>query len=399
MGTVRVGLSWTAAALLALIIMSCGDDKGTGSKPRGTWQLMLGDQLGDVGVDIVRSNDNSYFVLGSWNAWTMDRQFGPADIYIIKIDGSGELLRSKRFGGDGADFGFSLAPAEDGGCVILAAGDNESSNYYQLLLRIEADGDSLWQRDFRISGELDDVTLAADGGYYIAGFDHLAPSASQAILGKVSITGSLLWWKTFGTDENDRAWTVAGTVDGGCYVGGYSGTEFLDVGHVPYVAKVDGQGGVLWQASDSAVGRGTIEGMLVMSNGSCIAVGNIDPPGADSADILLMEIDQLGIIRWEKIIHHDGFEYANNIAHILGQGFVIVGSTGWSLDEADLLLIKTDLEGNTIWSRTHGGSGFDSGYGVALADDGGFIVAGVTSLQGIEHGDVWILKVDANGRL
>ena len=62
-----------------------------------------------------------------------------------------------------------------------------------------------------------------------------------------------------------------------------------------------------------------------------------------------------------------------------------------------LLLLKVDLDGNQVWSKTYGGNGDDFGYSVIEENDGSFLVAGMTKSSGDLNGDAWLLKIDSNG--
>jgi hypothetical protein len=76
-------------------------------------------------------------------------------------------------------------------------------------------------------------------------------------------------------------------------------------------------------------------------------------------------------------------------------GYIIVGSTrSFGAGGSDVYLIKTDSCGNALWTKTYGGSGDDSGYGVQQTSDRGYIIAGSFDCG---DWDVWILKTDSLG--
>ncbi|MCK4303994.1 MAG: hypothetical protein KAY24_07130, partial [Candidatus Eisenbacteria sp.] len=63
----------------------------------------------------------------------------------------------------------------------------------------------------------------------------------------------------------------------------------------------------------------------------------------------------------------------------------------------DVWLIKTNGDGDSLWTRTFGGSGDDYGCSVRLTSDEGYVVAGYTESRGAGDDDVWLIRADSNG--
>jgi len=79
-------------------------------------------------------------------------------------------------------------------------------------------------------------------------------------------------------------------------------------------------------------------------------------------------------------------------------GCIIAGYTrSFGAGGSDVWLLRLDSVGNTLWSRTYGGSQDDEAYSVDLTFDGGYIVAGMTRSFGAGGSDVWLLKFSAGG--
>ena len=78
-------------------------------------------------------------------------------------------------------------------------------------------------------------------------------------------------------------------------------------------------------------------------------------------------------------------------------GFAVVGSTQGTEGQNDIWLLKTDSNGNSLWTQTFGGSSVDLGRSVEQTNDGGYIVAGRTDSFGNGNSDVWLIKTDSNG--
>lgn len=79
-------------------------------------------------------------------------------------------------------------------------------------------------------------------------------------------------------------------------------------------------------------------------------------------------------------------------------GYIIAGYTSpWFGEIEDLWLIKTDSEGDTLWTRIYGGEAEDLGNCVDQTADGGYIITGATKSFGVGGYDLWLLKTDASG--
>jgi type IX secretion system substrate protein len=82
-------------------------------------------------------------------------------------------------------------------------------------------------------------------------------------------------------------------------------------------------------------------------------------------------------------------------------GYLLTGSTKNSgAGGSDILLIKTDFDGNVVWSKTIGGSGNEEAYDAKKTTDGGFIICGYTSTYvyaPVDSSNMYIVKIDSLG--
>jgi TolB-like protein len=91
-------------------------------------------------------------------------------------------------------------------------------------------------------------------------------------------------------------------------------------------------------------------------------------------------------------------DWAYSVQQTTDGGYIVVGHTtsfgaGWY----DIILIKTDANGNIIWAKTYGGTNDDIDYFVQQTSDGGYIVAGRTDSFGAYWDDIFLIKTNANG--
>lgn len=79
-------------------------------------------------------------------------------------------------------------------------------------------------------------------------------------------------------------------------------------------------------------------------------------------------------------------------------GYIITGSTAsFGAGDYDIWLLKTDANGDTLWTKTYGGVDVDSGICVQQTNDGGYILLGATESFGSGDWNVWLLKTNADG--
>lgn len=84
----------------------------------------------------------------------------------------------------------------------------------------------------------------------------------------------------------------------------------------------------------------------------------------------------------------------------LADGYAVVGSTTPSIGRRDIWLLRTDEDGDTLWTRTYGGPDLDGASGIIACPDGGFALAGFTRSFSGEPGvrrDAWLVRTDAQG--
>ncbi len=99
---------------------------------------------------------------------------------------------------------------------------------------------------------------------------------------------------------------------------------------------------------------------------------------------------------WTRTYGGTGSEQGFSVQQTQDGGYIITGYAmiNWNYD---VYLIKTDASGNALWTQTYGGSSNDYGYSVQQTSDGGYIIAGYTSSYGAGYYDIYLIKTDGSG--
>ena len=227
----------------------------------------------------------------------------------------------------------------------------------------------------------------------------LAMAALAAILvPSSSLTAQTTFQRTYGGADPDFGYSVQQTADGGYIIAGWtesSGAGERDV----YLIKTDAHGDTLWTTTYG--GADTEYGAVARqtSDGGFIVVGSTRSFGVGQADVYLIRTDADGDTLWTRTFGGTNDDYGYWIEPTADDGCIVVGNTNsFGSGETDVYLIRTDANGDTLWTRTYGGSDYDYGAAVQPTVDGGYIVVGNTSSFGAGWDDIYLIKTDSSGR-
>lgn len=116
--------------------------------------------------------------------------------------------------------------------------------------------------------------------------------------------------------------------------------------------------------------------------------------GSWDGDVLLMKTDPLGDSLWTKVYGEAGDDCGFCVTQTDDGGYIIIGLRATAC--GDLWLLKTDAMGDTVWTKTYGGPQDDIGFWIEPGEDGGYIACGQTESLGGLFG-TWLLKTDSLG--
>lgn len=295
--------------------------------PAIEWQKSFGGSAAEEASSIELTNDGGYIVAGytTSNNGVVTGNHGNGDFWVVKLDASGTIQWQKTLGGTGVDGAYCIQQTADGGYVV--AGNSNSTNG-------------------NVTGNHGNID------YWVV---------------KLSAAGTIEWQKTLGGTQDEFAYSIQQTRDGGYIVAGFTNSNNGDV------------------------------------------TGN-----HGGSDMWIVKLSSTGSIQWQKTLGGSAGEIAYGIQQTTDLGYIVAGGTGSNNGDVtglqgaiDYWVVKLTPTGAIEWQQTLGGTSPEIAYSIQQTSDGGYIVAGVTQsydgdVTGYHGGtgyDSWIVKLSTTGAI
>ncbi len=206
----------------------------------------------------------------------------------------------------------------------------------------------------------------------------------------------VVWAKTYGGPQAEGCRGICPCPDGGFIMAGYTFSHGAGDSDV-LVVKTDNQGNLDWSRTFGGVGAEYGNGCLSLSDGYLV-IGYTTSFGSGSKDVYLIKLDKTGKEIWSKTYGGPSWDEGIGIRETGDGHYVVCGYThSFGKGEEDVYLIKTDSYGNLVWSRTYGGERLDIGNSICVTGDGGFLL-GATSGSFSQNTDFLLIRTDRDGQ-
>jgi hypothetical protein len=320
------------------------------------WTKTIGGSAGDEARSIIQSSDGGYVVAGLTESFGA----GGADIFVVKLDSAGNVQWTKTIGGSSWSWGSwdearSIIQSSDGGYAVAGWTNSFGASFYSdiYVVKLDSSGNVIWTKT--IGGSFDDVAYSiiqsSDGGYVVAGgTSSFGAGGADIFVVKLDSAGNVQWTKTIGGSFDDVAYSIIQSSDGGYVVAGRTGS----LGDI-YVVKLDSGGNVQWTKT---IGGSHSDGALSIiqsSDGGYAVAGFARSFGASyyyHSDIYVVKLDSGGNVQWTKTIGGSFDDVANSIIQSSDGGYAVAGGTeSFGAGGADMYVVKMDANGNVCFSK------------------------------------------------
>lgn len=389
------------------------------------WAKTFGGGEDDYGVSVVDESGNVYttgyfegtvdFDPGIGTTSMSDQ--GLTDIFVQKINASGDLVWIKSFGGSGGDAGLSIAVDVTGNVYTTGYFENTvdfdpgsgTTNLISegetdvFIQKLDAMGNFLWAKSFG-SWNVDSgtgISVDESGNVYTTGrFTHIvdfdpgletnnltSTGSSDIFIQKMDALGNFLWARSFGGSGYDSVHSIAVDLDENVYTTGFfQGTVDFDSGGGSTILSSEGDADIFIQKMD-------ISGNFLWAK----TMG-----GADADRGWSISIDNSGNVYttgdFEGTVDFDAGEGTSNLTAVGAE---------------DVFIQKMDASGNFLWAKSFGDAADDNPAAIAIDESGniyttgffqgtvdfdpGLGTANLTSNGFAGFGDTFVQKMDASG--
>jgi hypothetical protein len=264
----------------------------TDSAGDSLWAYRYGGDGNDCGWFIQITADGGYIMTG----WTNSYGAGEYDIWVVRTDSLGDTLWTLAHGGEEDDYGYCVRQTSDGNFVVVGKDGTVSGESAVWLLKIDDEGNLLWERKYGGNSEGRCVQETADGGLIISGSSH---GGGYVYLLRTDSVGDTLWTQRYAGNPECRGYCVEQTTDRGYVIAGITDLMFFPTRCNGWLIKTDSLGDTLWTRKFILTpgGDNTLRSVHQTADGGYIIAGRTGSAEAEKAfEIWLIKTDSLGYV-------------------------------------------------------------------------------------------------------
>lgn len=366
------------------------------------WMKIYSGTYADGCRKIIETNDGGLAIAG----YTFSFSDKSSDILLIKTDSLGNLEWSKVYGGTGFEYANDIIQTDDNGYILTgfttSNGRNDKDVY---IIKVNSSGNYVWSKTYGMDS-LDVATSiykASDGNYLICGYTESTGAGEDDIyVLKINQTGDTLWTKTYGGTRTDNGKAIVETNSSEYVFAGSTGSPGITSGNQDfYLLKTNSSGDLIWSKNYGTGGNLPFDwcnDMKKTSDNGFLMVG--ESSYNSPLDILLVKMDSVGNFGWRKLFGDNFYDYGNSLCNTTEGGFILCGTTKIKTTQKnDIFVLKTDNSGNELWRETYGGDGNEWGSSICLTKDGNYVIAGQSNSYINGSFDIYVSKISAMGSI
>jgi len=289
------------------------------------------------------------------------------------------------------DYATTVIPIINSGGYLIAGNSSslECCTRDVWLMTLNQNGSIISQRQYDAGQDdfISSIEKISDG--YVLTGGSFRNHAQDAWIMKVDHVGNIMWQKFMGSDDPDQFNRVKQTSDRGFIVLGQTGST-PNKNSAIWLVKLNETGEIVWQKSYDAGNSSAYYSLALAPGGFIIAGPNFS----------VIRFDNSGNILWAKSYGGPKYDQAFAVVQAPQEGFIMTGSTvSFGKGARNLWIVRIDASGKILWQKVIGLSGVQDGQAIIRTNDGGNIIAGRTDSIGAGGSDGLLVKIDRSGNI
>ena len=270
------------------------------------------------------------------------------------------------------------------------------------IVKLNSDGKIQWEKtyggdglDYLMSGQ-----QTSDGGYIAAGAtESFGAERRNFWVLKLEDDGDIQWQNAYGGSNIDGpASAIQQTSDGGYITGGF--TYSFGEGGDLLVLKLDDLGNIEWQKNYGGTGaERRVENIRQTSDGGFILTSATTSFTPESS-VWVLKLEDDGDIQWQKVYSDAAARIdVEDIQLTNDGGYILLAERDVRPLDPDFWVLKLEDDGDIQWQKAYGGTEDEDAQPIRQTSDGGYIMGGATTSFGVSGEDFWIVKLDSDGNI
>lgn len=246
-----------------------------------------------------------------------------------------------------------------------------------------------------------DLIQTQDNGHILVGTTkNKSTKDMDAWIVKVDSSGNLEWDITLDRNLIDEVNAgVIGDIES-IYIAGKTGnSEYSKV----WLFKIGFNGEIIWENTFYDRGFNWANDIVLADDNHIIITGYTSIKKKDKKETstsFFMKVNSEGEIIWQREFQNDKHRTSRSILMLPEGRFIVTGSIrSTDSDDSDCWIAKLDSSSNIVWENQIGGPGEDIGHDISPIKGGGFIITGMSKSITEKMSDLWLIKTDDKGQV
>ena len=276
---------------------------------------------------------------------------------------------------------------------------------YSYLSKIDSSGNIIWEKAIQLGEEyfsfISDVIIVDSINFLVLGTRCRYDGNSDDIfLAKFNSYGNNIWIKGFGGQiKFCDSRKLIRTQDNGFIILGNRSLDYIQRTSGILLIKTDSIGNLLWSKSYDASEKDYGISCIETESGNLLLACQTYKYG--SSNVYLLNLNSQGDTIWTKVIGGTGYDIPSEIILLNQDEFLVTGISSIYESENgftnDVLLLRMNMDGDIIYNKSYGGIANDKGNYLLKDENGDLLLIGSTQSFGFGQEDIYVLKITQDG--